>query len=159
MVICMSISKTSLFDKAVESVGNCVVGASNYISNSSKYTTKEERELFVTYTLICNRTAFIFGNESFLNEFRSIGLPAKLYTVDSFLNEGLRECFCHGFKDVYLHTSVDAEFIKAMKLEFKNNVDDYYEEYIEYIGKLRGKSGRDMFNYLWEDIAFRYVAK
>lgn len=155
----MSISKTSLFDKAVESVGNCVVGASNYISNSSKYTTKEERELFVTYTLICNRTAFIFGNESFLNEFRSIGLPAKLYTVDSFLNEGLRECFCHGFKDVYLHTSVDGEFIKAMKSEFKNNTSNDCEDEIGYIGRIRGKSGHDMLNSLWDDMSFRYNTK
>lgn len=155
----MSINKISLFDKAVESVGNCVVGVSNYISNSSQYTTKEERELFVTYTLICNRTAFIFGNESFLNEFRSIGLPAKLYTVDSFLNEGLRDCMETGFEGVYLHTSVDAEFTKAIKSEFKNDDCDDFKKCIEYIGKLRGKSGRDMFNYLWEDIAFRYIAK
>lgn len=155
----MSISKTSLFDKAVESVEKCVSGTVNHFSNSNKFDTKEERESFVSLALVSNRTAIIFGNELLLNEFKSMGLPAKLYTVDSFLDDGLRECMSSGFANVYIHSSVDGEFIKAMKSEFKNNNSNDCEDEIGYIGRIRGKSGHDMLNSLWDDMSFRYNTK
>lgn len=155
----MSISKTSLFDKAIESVEKCVSGTVNYISNSNDFTTKEERDLFVAHALVCNRTAIIFGNELLLDEFASMGLPARLYTVDSFIKEGFSECAEYGFDNIYLHKSLGGDLIKVIKSKLENNTNTILEGKIVHISSIRGKSGNAMLNCIWDDMSSRYSTK
>lgn len=155
----MSINKTSLFDKAVESVEKCVSGTVNHLSNSSKCITKEARESFVGLGLVSNRTAIIFGDESLLNEFASMGLPARLYTVDSFIKEGFSECAEYGFDNIYLHKSIGGDLIKVIKSKLENNTNTILEGKIGHISSIKGKSGDAMLKCIWDDMSSRYRTK